>query len=93
MNNLINLLYLTISILYLKEIFLMDLNLKKSMDQLYVSAFEYAYNLPLYFLKGIILGAQKIEFDIAKDILANKKAKLEQSEKDFFTPATLLKAL
>ena len=62
------------------------------MDQLYTSAFEHA-NIPLYFLKGIILGAQKIEFDIAKDKLAKKKAKLEQSEKEFFTPATLLKTL
>ena len=63
------------------------------MDQLYTLTFEHAYNIPLYFLKGIILGAQKIEFDIAKDILAKKKAKLEQSEKEFFTPATLLKTL
>ena len=36
---------------------------------------------------------QKIEFDIAQDILAKKKAKLEQSKKEFFTPATLLKTL
>ena len=63
------------------------------MDKLYTSAFEQAYNIPLYFLKGIILGAQKIEFDIAQDILAKKKAKLEQSKKEFFTPATLLKTL
>ena len=63
------------------------------MDQLYTSVFEHAYNIPLYFLKGIILGVQKIEFDIAKDILTKKKAKLEQTEKEFFTPATLLKAL
>ena len=63
------------------------------MDKLYTSAFEQAYNIPLYFLKGIILGAQKIEFDIAQDILAKKKAKLEQSKKEFFTPATLLKIL
>ena len=63
------------------------------MDKLYTSAFEQAYNIPLYFLKGIILGAQKIEFDIAQDILAKKKAKLEQSKQEFFTPATLLKTL
>ncbi len=63
------------------------------MDKLYISTCEYAYNIPLYFLKGIILGAQKIEFDIAKDILTKKKAKLEQTEKDFFTPANLLKTL
>ena len=63
------------------------------MDQLYTLAFQHAYNLPIYFLKGIVLGAQKIELDIAKDILSKKKAKFEQTEKEFFTPATLLKAL
>ena len=63
------------------------------MDKLYISTYEHAYNIPLYFLKGIILRAQKIEFDIAKDILTKKKAKLEQTEKDFFTPANLLKTL
>ena len=63
------------------------------MDQYYTLAFEHAYNIPLYFLKGIILGAQKIEYDIAKDELAKKKAKFEQTENDFFTPATLLKTL
>ena len=63
------------------------------MDKLYISTCEHAYYIPLYFLKGIILGAQKIEFEIAKDILTKKKAKLEQTEKDFFTPASLLKTL
>ena len=63
------------------------------MDKLYISAYEHAYNIPLYFLKGIILGAQKIEFDIAKDIVTKKKAKLEQTKKDFFTTATLLKTI
>ena len=63
------------------------------MDQLYFSALEHTYNIPLYFLKGIILGAQKIEYEIAKDILTKKKAKIEQTEKEFFAPATLLKTL
>ena len=65
----------------------------KSMDKLYISAYEHSYNIPIYFLKGIILGLQKIELDIAKDILTKKKAKFEETEKEFFTPASLLKTL
>ena len=63
------------------------------MDKLYISAYEHAYNIPLYLLKGIILGAQKIEFDIAQDIVTKKKAKLEQTKKDFCTTAALLKTI